>query len=309
MAKNVDYLDWKVQLAYSYTGNELKPGEWFSLSEKVNGVRATYFDKNLVSRSGKTIIGVEHILDVLEILTRAVYSKYQCHFVFDGELRLQDTFTDGLDDNEIFKASAGIANSSKNLSEKYKLKFVIFDVIPVGDFVCEKSYVHYSNRLNVLNFINSQLKNVGCVEIVKIMYSGTDKNSIDAVMNDAIDLGWEGIMINRDLPYEFKRTKNILKYKLFKTIDLKVIGYTEGTGKYAGTLGALECSFNGNSVFVGTGFDDSTRNLLWASIDSVIGRICEVKYKDITSDKSTGLQSLQFPVFVCLKNDKTKADA
>lgn len=308
MAKYADYLDWKVQLAHTYTGNELRDGEWFSLSEKVNGVRATYFNNGLVSRSGKIIVGVEHILDCLNTIKKLLCDKYHCTMIFDGELRLQDKYIDPYwSDNEAFKASAGIVNSTKNYSEKYKLKFVIFDIIPVSDFVSEKSFLKYSNRLELLNYVKSIL-NTDCVEVVNIMYSGKDKASIDAVMNEAIDLGWEGLMINRDLPYEFKRTKNILKYKLFNTIDLAVIGYTEGTGKYAGTLGALECSFDGNSVFVGTGFDDLTRDIIWASADSNIGRICEVKYKDITSDKYTGLKSLQFPVFVCFKEDKSNAD-
>ena len=41
-----------------------------------------------------------------------------------------------------------------------------------------------------------------------------------------------------------------------------------------------------------------------ANKDNIEGAIIEVKYKEITKDKKTGLESLQFPVFVGIRNDK-----
>lgn len=34
------------------------------------------------------------------------------------------------------------------------------------------------------------------------------------------------------------------------------------------------------------------------------GRLCEVKYKEISYDKNTGAESLQFPVFISIRTDK-----
>ena len=42
------------------------------------------------------------------------------------------------------------------------------------------------------------------------------------------------------------------------------------------------------------------------SIDDMEGLLCEVKYKEISQDKVTGLESLQFPVFVGIRTDKTE---
>jgi DNA ligase-1 len=147
------------------------------------------------------------------------------------------------------------------------------------------------------------------IKIVPIVYSGTDKSQIDNWFNYANNQGWEGLMINRDMVYSYTRTKALLKIKKFDTLDLKIVGYTQGTGKYEHTLGALACKFRDNVVYVGTGFDDLTRDLLWEQRDHLEGKLCEVKYKDITYDKHTSLPSLQFPVFVCIKEDKVKADA
>ena len=42
----------------------------------------------------------------------------------------------------------------------------------------------------------------------------------------------------------------------------------------------------------------------WHNRDNLIGVLCEVKYKEVSYDKSTGADSLQFPVFVRIRNDK-----
>ena len=49
---------------------------------------------------------------------------------------------------------------------------------------------------------------------------------------------------------------------------------------------------------------DEIRKKLWESRDDLIGALCEVKYKDISTDKTTGMESLQFPVFVSIRTDK-----
>ena len=80
----------------------------------------------------------------------------------------------------------------------------------------------------------------------------------------------------------------------------------EGSGRLAGTLGAFVLDFKGNEVKVGTGFTDTQRSEYWGNREQLLGTLCEVKYKEISQDKSTGAESLQFPVFVTLRTDKTE---
>ena len=71
-------------------------------------------------------------------------------------------------------------------------------------------------------------------------------------------------------------------------------------------MGALVVDYKGNELRVGSGFDDTTRAAVWANPSDYIGRIIEVKYKETTQDKKTGIESLQFPVFVRFRNDKNE---
>lgn len=86
-------------------------------------------------------------------------------------------------------------------------------------------------------------------------------------------------------------------------MDLPVVEVLEGDGRLKGTLGALVVQYKENIVNVGSGFDDETRKRFWNDKDSLIGRVIEVKYKEISKDKKTGLESLQFPIYVGLREN------
>ena len=116
----------------------------------------------------------------------------------------------------------------------------------------------------------------------------------------------EGLMLNKDVPYRRTRHKGILKVKRFYTMDLPIIRCEEGTGRLVGTLGAFVLDYKGNEVKVGSGFTDEQRTSFWNNREDIVGTLCEVKYKEISQDKGTGLYSLQFPVFVGLRTDKTE---
>ena len=301
--------DWNVQLAKTYTPGMIKPDTWFTITQKINGVRATSFNDHLVSRTGHDILGCNDILNDLLELERVLGKRY----CFDGELRLKPLYSVNMTDNEVFKMSVGIVNAQRNMGEKYKLQFIIFDIIPLKQFAFEQPTDNYSERLKLLLDVKLLISKLclSSLSVVPIFYSGTDISMIETLAVKATNAGMEGIMINLDSKYQYKRTGEILKYKKFNTIDLRVIGVTEGTGKYEGTLGALVCKYKDNLVSVGSGFTDAQRNNIWANIDKVVDTIIEVKYKDITSDVSTGLESLQFPVFLGFRSkiDKITEDA
>ena len=113
-------------------------------------------------------------------------------------------------------------------------------------------------------------------------------------------------MVNLDVPYQRKRHRGILKVKRFYTMDLPILRCEKGSGKLSETLGALVVDYMGNEVGVGSGFTDEQREWFWSHREDVIGQLAEVKYKDISDDKYTGKPSLQFPVFVTLRTDKSE---
>ena len=142
------------------------------------------------------------------------------------------------------------------------------------------------------------------MSVLPELYHGKDASVIDGFLDQMVREDKEGLMLNYDVPYKRKRHGGILKIKRFYTMDLRIIGAEEGTGRLAGTLGALVLDYKGNEVRVGTGFSDDQRTKMWNDRDKIIGMLCEVKYKEISSDKKTGAESLQFPVFVSMRSDK-----
>lgn len=71
--------EWEVQQAYPIESHPIKEGAWFSLTQKLNGVRATYYKGELIARSGIPYEGLDHITSVLNFEDDS--------YVFDGSLR------------------------------------------------------------------------------------------------------------------------------------------------------------------------------------------------------------------------------
>ena len=286
---------WEVQLGSAAEKLRLKPNEKFYLSRKLNGNRVSFSDGKLISRQGKEFTGMQHIIDDINRL------DLQDYFI-DGELLRKNV--DNVSDSENFRIGTGIINSDTEVKEEIKL--VIFDIFPNSELKNKKSNDIYSVRKQHLLSIKEQMKHnhIENLEVVTMVYEGTDKNKIDEWLQYAVDNDWEGCMLNKDTVYECKRTTNLIKIKRFYSMDLNVIGYEEGTGRLSGTLGALIVDFKGNTVNVGSGYDDATRQYIWNNRDSILGKIISVKYKEITKDKKTQLESLQFPVFEMIRTDK-----
>ena len=288
--------EWEVQQAYTVEKYPLKEGTEFWLTQKLNGARATLYEGQLLARSGMPYKGLEHITDALSLLRVA-------GFVADGELTLKDK--GDLSDNEAFRVSTGILNSDN--VNKTVICYTIFDMIPVKDFEALKPQVTYRYRRDILNQFAERVADTdGAVKVLPVLYHGTDQSKIEELLEQMVREDKEGLMINTDVPYRRTRHKGILKVKRFYTMDLPIIRCEEGTGRLSGTLGAFVLKYKENEVKVGSGFTDEQREQFWNNRNDMEGLLCEVKYKEISQDKGTGLESLQFPVFVGIRTDKTE---
>lgn len=282
-----------MQLGSSYEKLKLKDGEWFSLSQKMNGNRASFYHGKLISRQGKEFSGMQHIISDLEQLGIGWF--------YDGELIRKNM--DNLSDGENFRIGTGIINS--DVESKKEIKFVIFDYFPESELPKKQSGSKYKIRRDMLNGLRKAIeeKKLKNIEIVTMVYEGTDQSKIVKWLDYAIEQGWEGLMLNKDATYKCKRTVDLIKIKRFYTMDLPVVEVLEGEGRLKGTLGALVVQYKNNTINVGSGFNDETRERFWKDKEELIGRIIEVKYKEISKDKKTGLESIQFPVFVGLREN------
>ncbi len=73
--------------------------------------------------------------------------------------------------------------------------------------------------------------------------------------------GGEGLVLrNPDMPYETGRSTNALKVKSYDDMEGEVIGYRSGKGKYTGLVGALQVQIaGGQTFFIGSGLSDQLR--------------------------------------------------
>lgn len=285
---------WEVQQAYRYEKVKLNEGEWFSLSEKLNGVRGTFLEGKLISRQGKELSGLDRIINDIYLLMVDADD-----WVLDGELIRKNT--DGVTDNENFRLTTGILNQEDG--DKSSIQFVIFDILPKAEFLQGHSQQQYKERLKTLKFTANHIKslNIQSLRVVDTYYSGTDQSVISTYLQTAIMNDKEGLMLNRDARYLRRRNNGILKIKQFYTVDLPIIDFEEGSGRLKDMLGAFVVRYKDNVLHVGTGMTDEQRLIFWNYRENLVGRVIEVKYKEESHDKETGKPSLQFPVFVQLR--------
>ena len=285
--------EFNVQLGTSIEKIKLKGNELIYISRKLNGLRCAYIGTECRTRQNKKINGVDHIIKDLQAM------GYDNMFV-DGELLYKNK--ERLSDSEAFQKGTGIANSKSG--DKSQLKFVIFDMFPLKEFWSGKSKEPYSIRSKDLDELEEKLKfhPTDNIEVVPRVYHGYDHSKIWEWLQYAEDNDWEGCC----KPYECKRTKSLIKVKQFYDATLRVIGYEEGSGKNKGALGSLIVKYKDGKSGVGYGYSDQMRKDLWEKRDELIGKLIDIKYKEETKDKNTGLPSLQFAGFICFREDYDK---
>lgn len=289
---------WEVQQAYPLADkNEPKDGEWFALSQKLNGNNNGVLDGKCISRQGKEFTGMEHIIaDINKLSFKNMF--------FNGELIRKNE--DNLPDDENFQIGTGVINSYD--TDKTCIKFVIYEMLPKSEFLSGESKLTYKQRRKTyLDPLAEEISTLGLenIEVVPLVYEGTDKSKIQELLDRADNDGWEGLMLNKDTKWKNKRNNGILKVKSFLHADLLCTDVVEGDGKYKGTLGLIKCDYKGFELGVGSGFTDSQRDYYWNHRDEIVGKIVQIKYKGETKNKQGGL-SVQFPIFEIVRNDKTE---
>ena len=117
-------------------------------------------------------------------------------------------------------------------------------------------------------------------------------------------------MIRKDVPYEGKRTNNLLKIKAMQDAEYIVEGvingkatYNEGGAKEYDIISALMIRHKGNLVKVGSGLSKEQRITWFSHPEEIIGKVITVQYFEETKDSKTGEYSLRFPVLKYVYED------
>lgn len=289
-----------VQLANKYFDKpEYVEGKTFALTTKIDGGRIIALKENgkvsFYTRAGQKYEG-------LVDLEQEMAEKLPDGLCLDGEITLFEN--EGVPSKEAYKQAMKITRSD---GEKHGLKMIVFDAMLAEEFRNQRCDRVWEERRRALDMIFGP-RDLKYFELLPVLYQGEDTSMITKLLDEAIANQQEGVMINLALaPYEFKRTNYLLKCKKFNTVDLRVIGFEEGTGKYVGMLGALICEYKDNWVKVGSGLTDELRKEIWNNQPKYQDTIVEISYFEETKD-ATGKKSLRFPTFKDFRPDKTEAD-
>jgi len=184
----------------------------------------------------------------------------------------------------------------------------VWDVIPYMYFTDGHCPVPYSKRFSSLgDLVKAQPSKDKRIWLVSSEIVETYEKAQE-IFNEYLSLGYEGIILKDGSGiWEDKRAKHQIKFKGELECDLKIVAVEEGTGKYAGMLGAIVCeSADGVvKVNVGSGFNDAHRKNLKEK--DLLGKIVAVKYNARIKNK-LGDESLFLPIFIEVRDDKDVAD-
>ena len=284
------------QLAHDSANHESKVSGKKLIEVKLDGVRVitiVYPDSrvDMFSRNGKELVNFPHVTEQFAAIADTLLEPW----VFDGEI-MSGSFQDLM--KQIHRKSDAKANDAV---------LHLFDCIPLEHFeqgMWNATQEFRSNHLTeFMSHHQLALPNVSMVgqELVDLD-TKEGQTRYKEINVKAIAGGYEGIMLkDSEAPYECKRSVAWLKLKPFIEVSLGVVDVEEGTGRNVGRLGAIVCQGVDDEktirVNVGSGFSDSDRDSYWASRDSLLGQVVEVRADAVTQNQD-GTYSLRFPRFL-----------
>jgi DNA ligase-1 len=230
------------------------------MSEKLDGIRAYWDGKQLLTRNGKTIHAP------------LWFTKDYPTFEIDGELWTK---------REDFENISSIVRD-KNPSKEWKqIKHYIFEV--------PNAKGNLFQRLDKVKlYENEYIKVLNQMKIMNLNHQNNFLKEIE-------EKGGEGIVVRDPLSkYINKRSSKALKVKNFKDTECKIIGFTNGKGKYFGHVGAIICQLPNQMKFkIGSGMDDYFRKN-----PPKVGTIITFKYQNITKYGKP-----RFPVYLRIREN------
>ena len=278
-----------VALAKEYEGKCDWGDGWYA-SRKLDGVRCLAVvdeegECTLYSRMGKEFTTLNKIKEAIE-------STNIINTVFDGEVCLIDENGD-----EDFQSIMKQLRRKDHQIEKPIFK--IFDMLYKPDFDNKKSTETLSERLHKLRtFIDFEKDRLGLHYLDQNKVTGDDH--FDKWTQMASDNNWEGFMLRKDVGYEGKRTKNLIKVKKFHDAEYEVLDadydkhevVRDGKSETIEMLAQVWIEHKGHQVKVGSGFTQEQR--IKYMTETITGKLITVQYFEETHNQNGGI-SLRFP--------------
>ncbi len=203
--------------------------DWW-MSEKLDGVRAYWDGKQLLSRQGNVYHAPDWFVAALPRVP------------LDGELWLE---------RKSFQRTVSIVRRQDKSDHWKQIRYLIFDAPARGG--------DFESRMAFLGDCLGG-SDASHVELLKQhVCRGLDHVREELARVEA--LGGEGLMLREPRSeYQVGRSSTLLKVKTFHDAEAAVLGHQPGKGRHKGRLGALLVQLpDGTEFSVGTGFSDIQR--------------------------------------------------
>ena len=298
----------KVALAKEYDNKCDWNDEWYA-SRKLDGVRCLAVVDvegkcTLYSRMGKEFTTLNKVKEAIEA-TNIINT------VFDGEICLVDENGDE-DFQSIMKQLRRKDHQIENPA------YMVFDMLSNKEFNDCKGNEILENRLHTLrswcpemNYDRDDKGELIHLNIIRYteQFVITDDDHLETWNTLAEANNWEGVMLRKNVGYEGKRTKNLLKVKKFHDAEYTVVDFDiddhevvrDGKSVTLQLLAQVYIEHKGHKVKVGSGFTQEQR--LQYMDGSIVGKIITVQYFEETKNDKGGI-SLRFPTMKHVHGDK-----
>jgi len=231
------------------------------------------------------------VIETLPSIVASIAASPVDDIVLDGEAM-------GKDWNE----SASVMMSRTSKKDDSTMVYNVFDAMSLSAWNVRSQDEPLSARSDrVISFVKScASENVVAVPFIIV----TSETELRKEFSRLMSIGHEGAMVKRqDAPYEWKRSKSILKLKPVTTYEGVVVGLHTGRvgTKNEHVLSGLNVMLpNGVKTRVGSGLNDSNRADIQLNPDKWIGAIveCEAQPDPMTTDGLTVDGKMRFPIFV-----------
>jgi DNA ligase-1 len=245
-----------------------------AVQPKFDGVRSnTQLSTKQLSREGRPQVSAPHLYEALVPIIND-------NMVIDGEIynhKLRDNF-----DELISLARKSKPEPIELKDSERMLEYHIYDI-----FLKNEPDMLFFDRYEVLKDLLHK-SNSNEPEHPKLVLCETiicnNEAEVDAAYDRFLKEGYEGMMIRNNVPYQQKRTDNLLKRKEFQDAEFKILDILEGVGNRSGMAGTLLLQLNDNGDTFNssaTGGEVYYRELL-TNKNKYIGKLATVKFQNYT---------------------------
>ena len=283
----------KPMLAYPVSAKPIDYSKPTFIQPKLDGVRCVIqlnheanergeFPIEAYSRTGKPWKNIDHILEELY----PFFDKYP-NVILDGELYNHD-----LRDN--FEKIISLVRKQKPTDEQ-RLEASELTQFHCYDIIDEKMPFHLR-----IDFVNEALMLPGDSIYIVDTEMVEHEEHAQSAHKENLKYGYEGSIVRTNDTYACKRSHNLRKFKDFHDAEATIIGYVEGKGKRAGTLGKFIMQDDDGIEFgcpPGKGYTYADLTYILQNINSYMSKRATFTYFERTK-----AQSYRHPHYKTLRN-------